>query len=81
MEKCQSAAYARAAEGDVLIFVRCGNDPKNNPGSVLWTTELPTLLQNPNVTSIEAYDNCPTKTGPCVTGPGSSVWRNEVKYK
>ncbi len=81
MDKCQSAAYARAAEGDVLIFVRCGNDPIHNPGSVLWTTELPTLLQNPNVTSIEAYDNCPTKTGPCVTGPGSSVWCNEVKYK
>jgi hypothetical protein len=72
MDKCQSAAYARAAEGDVLIFVKCGNDPVHNPGSVLWTTELPTLLENPNVTSIRAYDNCDC--------PGGG-WCHEVIYR
>jgi hypothetical protein len=74
-----SAAYARAAEGEVLIFVRCGKDPVSNPSSVLWTTELPTLLENPNVTSIKAYDNCTPATGPCVTG--SATWCNEVVYR
>ena len=49
MDICMSAAYARAAEGDVLIFVRCGNDQVNNPGSVLWTTELPTYLKIPTL--------------------------------
>ncbi|MGA8830114.1 MAG: hypothetical protein WB554_00770, partial [Desulfomonilaceae bacterium] len=76
----QSAAYARAAEGDVLIFVRCGNDPIHNPGSVLWTTELPTLLQNPNVTSITAYDSCCQNGGSC----GSCIngfWCNPVTYR
>jgi hypothetical protein len=73
MDKCQSAAYARAAQGDVLIFVKCGNDPVNNPNSVLWTTELPTLLENPNVTSIKAYDNCNC------TPPAQ--WCNEVIYR
>ena len=72
MDKCQSAAYARAAEGDVLIFVKCGNDQANNPNSVLWTTELPTLLENPNVTSIKAYDNC--------NCPGGG-WCHEVVYR
>jgi hypothetical protein len=78
---CQSAAYARAAEGDVLVFVKCRNDPVNNPSSVLWTTELPTLLENPKVTSIKAYDNCVPHTAPCVTGAGSDTWCNEVVYK
>lgn len=58
MDICQSAAFARAAAGDVAIYVRCGRGPENVPDSVLWTTELPTLLSNPNVTSITAYMNC-----------------------
>lgn len=73
MDKCQSAAYARAAQGDVLIFVKCGNDPEHNPNSVLWTTELPTLLENPNVTSIKAYDNCGC--------PPPDTWCHEVIYR
>ncbi len=72
MDICQSAAFARAAEGDVVIFVRCGRDPQHNPDSVLWTTELPTLLSNPNVSSIKAYDNC--------SCPGGG-WCHEVVYK
>ncbi len=72
MDICQSAAFARAAEGDVVIFVRCGRDPASNPESVLWTTELPTLLSNPNVTSVKAYDNCAC--------PGGG-WCHEVVYK
>lgn len=72
IDQCMSAAFARAAEGDVIIYVRCGNDPVHNPGSVLWTTELPTLLSNSNVTSIKAYDNCAC--------PGGG-WCHEVIYK
>jgi hypothetical protein len=81
MDICMSAAYARAAEGDVLIFVRCGNDQAKNPGSVLWTTELPTLLENSHVTSITAYDSCckddRTKCDACIDG----YWCNPVKYR
>ncbi len=72
IDRCMSAAFAWAAEGDVIIFVKCGNDPDHNPGSVLWTTELPTLLSNPKVTSIKAYDNC---------GCPGGGWCHEMIYK
>lgn len=72
IDKCMSAAFARMAEGDVVIYVKCGNDPVNKPNSVLWTTELPTLLNNPNVTSIKAYDNC---------GCPGGGWCHEVVYR
>jgi len=74
LDICMSAAFARMAEGDVVIYVRCGNDPANKPNSVLWTTELPTLLMNPNVTSIKAYDNC----AGC---PPGVTWCHEVVYR
>jgi hypothetical protein len=62
---CASAASARQARGLVRVFL---NNPR--PTSVFFTTELPTLLSNPNVSPVWAYYwNGATWDGPEVLKP------------
>lgn len=54
MFECMSAAYARAASGDVLVLFKKGY--YNDRSSIWYRIELPVLLNNPNVGSIHAYE-------------------------
>jgi len=44
-----SQSYAQSASGQVHVFI---NLAEANPDSIWATTELPTLIENPNVTDI-----------------------------
>jgi hypothetical protein len=62
---CASAASARQARGLVRVFL---NNPR--PTSVFFTTELPSLLSNPNVSPVWAYYwNGSAWDGPVVLKP------------
>lgn len=73
MWECASAAYARAARGEVKAYIR---DDFWNTSTVFWRTELPTLIANGNVTKIYVYSTKCVATGDWGYSacPGSYYW-------
>lgn len=71
MFHCSSAAYARVAKGVTHAYI--GWRYWNNRITVFWLTELPTLRDNPNVSSILAYTNSESD-------PTNWVYKGDLKY-
>ncbi|MEI6134092.1 MAG: hypothetical protein WCP72_03900, partial [Desulfomonile sp.] len=76
MDTCASAAYARAANGSTIYaYVRCNKWTDRTGG--FWETELPVLMENPNVESLivryETCKDCDKQT--------TCDWTNEQKFK
>ena len=66
MDSCASAAYARAAHGTTLrVYIRC--DKWDSKSGGFFDTELPILMENHNVTHLDAYveicTSCSGRTG------------------
>lgn len=75
MFECMSAAYARAASGDVLVLFKKGY--YNDRSSIWYRIELPNLLNNPNVGSIHAYEaKYSWESGQMPTDYAGVTWSN-----